>query len=117
MKFKIDENLPAEFAEVLQSAGHDAMTVPEQRLNGQPDERIAEICLREARILVTLDLDFADIRTYPPREYPGFIVFRLAHQDKLSLLSALNRLIPIWAVETCDQRLWVVEENRMRVRE
>jgi predicted nuclease of predicted toxin-antitoxin system len=27
MKFKIDENLPTEFAEILQEAGYDAMTV------------------------------------------------------------------------------------------
>ncbi|MDF5725367.1 MAG: DUF5615 family PIN-like protein [Rhizonema sp. PD37] len=66
MKFKIDENLPVELADLLQSAGYDAMTVNQQKLSGEKDPIILEICQQEGRVLVTLDLDFADIRTYPP---------------------------------------------------
>ena len=62
MKFKIDENLPVELADLLQAADHDAMTVNQQALSGQADPRIAEACLAEGRVLVTLDLDFSDVR-------------------------------------------------------
>ena len=34
MKFKIDENLPVEVAELLREAGHDAATAIEQQLGG-----------------------------------------------------------------------------------
>ena len=34
MKFKIDENLPVEAAELLRDAGHDAHTVGEESLTG-----------------------------------------------------------------------------------
>ena len=37
MKFKTDENLPIEVADVLRQAGHDALTVHDQRLTGHPD--------------------------------------------------------------------------------
>ena len=37
MKLKVDENLPIEVAEALQHAGHDAVTVHDQRLTGRPD--------------------------------------------------------------------------------
>ncbi len=40
MKFKIDQNLPAECGDILAAAGHDAMTVWQQSLGGAPDERI-----------------------------------------------------------------------------
>jgi hypothetical protein len=43
MKFKTDENLPVEAAEDLRQAGHDALTVADQKLAGQPDVRLAEI--------------------------------------------------------------------------
>ncbi len=33
MKFKIDENLPIEIAELLREAGYDAMTVEEQNMS------------------------------------------------------------------------------------
>jgi predicted nuclease of predicted toxin-antitoxin system len=40
MKFKLDENLPGEGAQILRSAGHDAVTVFDQRLGGKPDREI-----------------------------------------------------------------------------
>jgi hypothetical protein len=36
---------------------------------GHSDAEIAQVCQREARVLVTMDLDFADIRAYPPQDY------------------------------------------------
>ena len=77
MKFKIDENLPVEVADQLQQANYDALTVYDQDLVGAIDENIADVCLAEGRVLVTLDLDFADIRAYPPEKYPGTILMRL----------------------------------------
>jgi predicted nuclease of predicted toxin-antitoxin system len=53
MRFKIDENLPDEFAEILREAGLDAVTVMEQGLKEEPDPRIIEVCQREERVLVT----------------------------------------------------------------
>ena len=41
MKFKIDENLPADIAVLLQEAGYDAMTLLDQKLGGHADPRIA----------------------------------------------------------------------------
>jgi len=37
MLFKIDENLSAELAEMLAAAGHDALTVYDQKLAGEPE--------------------------------------------------------------------------------
>lgn len=66
MRFKIDENLPAEVAELLQASKHDAMTIFDQRMVGELDPKVASVCKSEERALITLDLDFSDIRTYPP---------------------------------------------------
>jgi predicted nuclease of predicted toxin-antitoxin system len=62
LKFKVDENLPFEVALELNAAGHDALTVGQQSLSGQPDPRIAQVCQSEGRALLTLDQGFADIR-------------------------------------------------------
>ncbi|MBF0173618.1 MAG: DUF5615 family PIN-like protein [Magnetococcales bacterium] len=40
MKFKIDENLPAEVTVFLRSAGHDALSVRDQDLGGANDDRV-----------------------------------------------------------------------------
>jgi Domain of unknown function (DUF5615) len=69
MRFKTDENLPVEVAELLRQHQHDALSVHDQQLAGQVDPRIARVCQTENRALVTCDLDFADIRAYPPEDY------------------------------------------------
>jgi len=43
MKFKVDENLPVEVAEVLRDAGHDAVTVVEEGLGGREDKAIRRL--------------------------------------------------------------------------
>src|SRR3954469_12861620 len=99
MRFKVDENLPIESAKLLRDAGHDALTVLDQKLGGHPDRTIGEIIRNEKRALITLDLDFADIRAFPPNEYFGLIVLRLAVQAKPSVLSVLERVIPLLNTE------------------
>jgi predicted nuclease of predicted toxin-antitoxin system len=64
-RFKVDENLPREAQALLLNAGHDAQTVYGERLAGHPDTTIFDVCLNEDRVLITLDLDFSDIRQYP----------------------------------------------------
>lgn len=116
LKFKVDENLPVEVAALLEEVGHDALTVPEQKMGGQPDLNVAAVCQQEARAVVTLDLDFADIRAYPPADYAGIIVLRLARLDKHRILSALKRLLPVLAQEPLAGQLWIVDEVTVRMR-
>jgi predicted nuclease of predicted toxin-antitoxin system len=76
MRFKIDEHLPVEITELLDQHQHDAVTVADESMSGAVDPDVAHVCQKEARALITLDLDFSDIRAYPPEEYQGIIVFR-----------------------------------------
>lgn len=117
MKFKIDENLPAEVAGLLRKQEHDAVTVLEQHLGGSPDSNIAVICQQEGRALVTLDIDFADIRFYPPEQYPGIIVLRLERQDKPHVLDIFAHVMEAFSSEPIKGRLWIVEEKQIRIRE
>ena len=88
----------------------------QQDLGGKADTDIASICQRERRALVTLDMDFADIRTYPPKQFSGLIVLRLRRQDKPRVLEVLSHLVPVLSSEPPEHRLWIVEEDRIRIR-
>lgn len=117
MRFKVDENLPAQCVVQLCEAGYDALSVHDQGLTGAGDSRIAEVCAQEGRVLVSLDLDFADIRTYPPSETAGIVVFRLRSQDAARLRHVVGRLLTLLREESPIGRLWVVEEDKVRIRE
>jgi predicted nuclease of predicted toxin-antitoxin system len=116
LKFKVDENMPVEVAALLAQAGHDALTVADQQLGGHSDPDVADVCQRESRVIVTLDLDFANIRTYPPADYAGIVVLRLARLDKRRVLSAVQRLLPTLDQEPLAGKLWIVDETTVRIR-
>ena len=116
MLFKVDENLPEEIALLLQKAGHDAVTIRAQGLQGKPDSEVLEVSSREGRALITLDQGFTDIRRYPPAQYPGRIVLRFGRQDRPYLLSHFGSVFPLLEREPITGCLWIVEENQVRIR-
>jgi len=114
--FKLDENLPVEAAELLGQAGYDAATVVDQRMVGVDDTSLAHACKQEGRVMVTLDLDFADIRTFRPGTHPGIIVIRLIDQSKPRCLDAVKRIIVTPTSESIEGRLWIVDQRAIRIR-
>ena len=116
MDFKIDENLPIEVAQLLVEAGHSASTALSEGLGGAPDEAVLAAASSERRVLVTLDIGFADIRTYPPAESQGIIVLRLRRQDKAYVADVVKRLIPRLTAQDIGKKLWIVEDRRIRIR-
>lgn len=58
MKIKLDENLPASLVGTLARLGHDADTVVDEGLKGEPDEVVWPAAQNDGRFLVTQDLDF-----------------------------------------------------------
>ncbi|MBL8092019.1 MAG: DUF5615 family PIN-like protein [Anaerolineales bacterium] len=117
MKFKIDENLPVDVAKLLKQAGHEADTVHDEGITGADDITISKICKKEKRIIITLDLGFADIRTYPPADFEGIIVLRLIKQDRKYVLGIAERLVTALESENLTGKLWIVDEKRIRVRQ
>ena len=117
MIFKLDKNLPVNAVNIFREAGFDACTVNEQDLSGTPGQHLFEVVQNEKRVLVTLDLGFSDIRAYPPREHEGIIVLRPKSQDIQSILSLIHRVVSLCTTEEVVQRLWIVGNTRLRIRE
>ena len=116
-RFKLDENLPRDAEALLREGGHDVQTALDERLGGVSDAEILNACIREARILITFDLDFSDIRLYPPVSHGGIWVIRPPSQSIGNTLDLLRRALPLLATERTQGRLWIVEHDRVRIRE
>lgn len=116
MKFKLDENLPVRVLDALRAAGHDAINLLDQVSAGAEDAVVAELVQRERRVLVTLDLDFADIRAYEPGKYSGIVVLRPRRAGADEVLRLLPVLLEAVESEPLEGRLWIVEPNRVRIR-
>jgi predicted nuclease of predicted toxin-antitoxin system len=113
---KLDENLPGEAISRAQGRGADVETVQQEGLGGATDAQIFAVCQRERRVLVTLDLDFADLRQYRPGQGPGAIVLRPKHESISAILDLLDKALAFADAESPVGQLWVVEPGQVRVR-
>jgi hypothetical protein len=69
-------------------------------------------------ILLTRDLDFANIRQYPPEDYPGLVVLRLPDDATArAIVGVLERFVrePTF-LAALSGRLAIVEADRVRFR-
>jgi predicted nuclease of predicted toxin-antitoxin system len=116
VKFKLDENFGTRTQQLFLAAGHDVSTVDSQGLCGCPDRRLFEVCGRESRCLVTLDIDFADVTRFPPTQGAGVVVLRLPRNPTLPMLESLvSALLHALGDRPLAGRLWMVEPGRIRV--
>jgi len=99
MKLKLDENLSRHLKPVLASLGHDVLTAADESLLSRPDTEIAAAAFNEERILLTLDIEFADLRKYPPGTHPGIIcsVHNPSVHCQSTSLSPILSVPRIWA--------------------
>lgn len=116
MRVKIDENLSVDVAERFRKAGFDAETVYSEGIEGCSDVYLITVCKKENRVLVTLDNHFSNIKAYPPENFSGIVVLRVNNQSQNSILSLLDKVLPVLKREDLTARLWIVEEDRIRVR-
>ena len=118
MRFLVDANLPRSALALLQGAGHVPEHVRDLGLGAAPDKEIAARARATGSALVTRDLGFADIRSYPPLDYPGLVVLRLPDDATApQILSLLQRFLnQTELVRQVPGHLVIVEAGSVRFR-
>ncbi|MBI2469664.1 MAG: DUF5615 family PIN-like protein [Planctomycetes bacterium] len=116
MKFKLDENFGTRTQEIFRATGHDIQTVRSQELQGSLDQNLYEVCCKEQRCLVTLDLDFADVTRFPPTSSSGIVVIRIPRNPSFALLEQMVRqFLQVLTQMPVEKKLWIVEVGRIRI--
>jgi len=116
VRFKLNEDMPASAGDVVKAAGHEVATVHEEALGGAADEIIADICKAEEMILITLDLDFASVISYPPSTHPGIMVIRVARASAAKVNAIMREVFTSTDVEHLRGTISIAEPGRVRLR-
>jgi len=115
VKFKLDENLDSRLIATVAGSGDDADTVKDEGLSGQPDEVIYRACVAHKRVLITLDLDFANPIRFPPEPTAGIVVLRPPRPVLPMIQSTLLAALPTLKSRDLAGTLWIVEPGRIRI--
>lgn len=116
MKLKLDENLSRHLKQSLSALQHDVMTAAEEGLLSQPDTAIAAAAKLEGRMLLSLDIEFGDLRKYPPGSHPGIILFRPRNFGPLAVNKFVEEFVRGTDLNLLVGCVAVVEPLRVRVR-
>ena len=118
MRFLLDANLPRSAVAAVEKFGHTAEFARDSGLGAASDEIIADRARSTQAALITRDLDFADVRRYPPGQYHGIVVLRLPDDavatDIVAVLERFLAQVPF--INQLPQRLAMVSMNRVRFR-
>jgi hypothetical protein len=117
VRFKLDENVPAAISRPIAAAGHDVKTVSGEGISGCEDQTLCDVCRAEQRILVTLDMDFANPLRFPPEAAAGIIVLRPPRPLLPLLRSMLDNVLARTKTESVTGSLWIAEPASIRIYE
>jgi predicted nuclease of predicted toxin-antitoxin system len=115
VRFKLDENLDGRLAALLTDRGHQADSVVAEGLGGASDEQLFRRCSEDRRVLVTLDMDFADPLRFPPASGSGIMVLRPQRNTLVLIRETLSSALPALERDQIEGTLWIVEPGRVRV--
>jgi len=119
VEFLIDASLPKSVAAAIAAADHRASRVSGSPLADAPDERIASHARSNGMALITRDVDFADVRRFPPSDFHGIVVVSAPEHATASMIAGLvsELLSNAEVVARLPGRLAIVEFGRVRLRE
>ncbi|MBI4558509.1 MAG: DUF5615 family PIN-like protein [Candidatus Hydrogenedentes bacterium] len=117
VRVKLDENLSKYLKSAIARLGHDAHTVADEELLGMSDVEVGRVANQDGRMLLTLDIEFADLRKHPPGQHAGIILFRPHSMGPM----VVNNLVLDFLAQHTDLAPWVgctvvVEPGRIRIR-
>jgi predicted nuclease of predicted toxin-antitoxin system len=113
---KLDENLGRDHVAFLRGLGYEADRVHDQGLSGASDATVWQRVYAEGRFLITLDLDFSDLRRFQPGTHPGILLVRARNKSRVAVLEVLQRVVAEQPLEALAGCLAVAGDTLTRIR-
>lgn len=116
MKFLLDMGISPRTAVYLSKSGHEASHLYNEGLERLPDPEILRKARHEQAVLLTHDLDFADLLAASGDELPSVIIFRLHSMRPQIVNRYLETILSEHQEALRKGAILSVTDSRIRVR-
>ena len=117
MRFLLDADVPRSTAVVLSKLGHQVVDLRDTGLGGATDKEVIKYAKDNNLILVTRDVEFANVLRYPMGSHVGVVVLRLPFDFTSERInSVLKDFTRSVKVEDLLNNVTIVELGRYRIR-
>lgn len=116
MKFLADMGISHRTVAFLRDAGYEAVHLHEEGLDRLPDPEILQKARDEEQVVVTFDLDFADLMAASGATLPSVIIFRLRNMRPDSVNRYMQIVFNDHQQALQDGAIISVSEAQLRVR-
>jgi predicted nuclease of predicted toxin-antitoxin system len=116
MRLLVDACIDVRVAEWLKSLGHDPLHLRDEGLQRLPDVAVFDKAIAESRVILTADLDFAQIAAFSRGREVGVILMRLRDTRADHVIDRLAAVLPACQRALARPAVVTVEESRYRVR-
>lgn len=114
LRFLVDENLPFEIVEYLQSINHDVFDVAASDIRGSSDSVLWFKATEEKRIIITRDLDYPMPRLKPAPF--GVILIRVPSDFKAAIIARIfKEAVAKIELEKLKNKIAVINPGRIRI--
>ncbi|QXD16311.1 DUF5615 family PIN-like protein [Rhodocaloribacter litoris] len=101
---------------LLRQAGYEADRITDQGLSGAHDDVVWQRVCADQRFFITLDLDFSDVRRFPPGTHAGILLLRPSNRSRDAVAVVLTRVLREHVLENLKGCLVVADEQHTRIR-
>ncbi|QGZ91119.1 DUF5615 family PIN-like protein [Microcystis aeruginosa] len=116
MKFLGDMGISPRTIALLREQGYDAIHLIEENLEKMTDQNILDKARQEERILLTVDLDFAQLLAISGDSLPSVILFRLGNVSREVVNRRLLAILNDHATELTNGLIISVTDVSIRLR-
>jgi predicted nuclease of predicted toxin-antitoxin system len=115
MKFLLDMPVSAQLLDVLRSHGHEGVHAHAIGQDRATDHQPIDLARREARVIITADLDFPRLLALTSADGPGLILFRGGNYSDAEMCDLLQRVLTAVSPDVLPVAICVVDKNRIRI--
>jgi len=120
LRFLADHCISNTIVQTLREAAHEVVRLRDVLPVESPDTIVIAKAQEIDAILLSMNGDFADIVTYPPKNYKGIVALQMRNHAEVlgQLMARLNEYLRTQpAMAHYEGKLYVVQVNSIRIRD